>query len=72
MQTGPVKDVGTNGLTIEVLLAMAHHRLSSFNTGEFRCRENSLALTHIEDALFRLHDRTRQRLARGVEGTMIP
>lgn len=37
----------------------------------FRCRENACALTHLEEAMFWLQKRTRDRLARGVEGTLI-
>jgi hypothetical protein len=37
--------------------------------GQFACRENAEALTHLENALMWLQKRTRDRLARGVEGT---
>lgn len=37
--------------------------------GRFRCRENAVALTHLETALMFLQKRTRDRLARGVEGS---
>jgi hypothetical protein len=42
------------------------------NTGvkNFACRENAIALTHLEEALMWLQKRTRDRMARGVEGTM--
>jgi hypothetical protein len=41
-----------------------------FNSrGKYACRDNACALTHLEEALFWLQNRTRQRLARGVEGT---
>ncbi len=41
-----------------------------FNSrGQYACRENAVALTHLEDALMWLQKRTRDRLARGVEGT---
>lgn len=39
------------------------------NDGRFRCRENALAITALEDVLHRLHDRTRNRELRHVEGT---
>lgn len=38
----------------------------------FRCRENALALTHLEEALMWLQKRTRDRMARGVEGSHSP
>lgn len=68
-QNGPIKEVGVNGITQEVLLAIVIDRLRGFQSGEFRCRENAIALTHCEDALLWLQKRTRDRLARGVEGT---
>lgn len=38
--------------------------------GKFKCRDNAIAITHLEDALMRLQKRTRDRMARGVEGTL--
>lgn len=40
--------------------------------GKFACRENAIALTHLEEALMWLQKRTRDRMARGVEGTHTP
>ncbi len=71
-QNGPIKEVGTNGLTQEVLLAIVVDRLRSFQSGPYACRENALALTKIEEAVHWLHSRTRARVARGVEGTHTP
>jgi hypothetical protein len=68
-QNGPIKEVGVNGITQEALLAIVIDRLRCFQAGDYRCRENAIALTHCEDALLWLQKRTRARLARGVEGT---
>jgi hypothetical protein len=68
-QNGPIKEHGVNGVTNEALLAVLIDRMQSFQTGDFRCRENAIALTHLEEALLWLQKRTRDRLARGVEGT---
>jgi hypothetical protein len=68
-QNGPVKEVGTNGVTHEALLAIVEDRLKSFQAGPYACRENAIALTKIQEAMHWLHHRTRERLARGVEGT---
>lgn len=68
-QNGPINEVGVNGLTHEVLLAIVVDRLRSFQAGPFACRENALALTKIEEAQHWLLSRTRSRMARGVEGT---
>lgn len=68
-QKGPIKEAGINGITQEVLLAIVIDRLRGFQSGEYACRENAIALTYTEAALMWLQKRTRDRLARGVEGT---
>lgn len=68
-QNGPIKEVGTNGLTHEVLLAILIDRLESFQAGQYACQENADALTAIKSAQCLLKSRTEKRLARGVEGT---
>ncbi len=68
-QNGPIPQNGTNGVTQEALLAIIIDRLRSFQAGPYACRENAIALTHLEDAMHWLQHRTRARLARGVEGT---
>lgn len=67
-QHGPVKEAGVNGVTTEALLAALIHRTQHLNS-LFPCRENSLAITNMEQALMWLEKRTRDRKARGVEGT---
>jgi len=69
-QNGIDGEEGQNGAFIEDVLEAARQRLMWFNTHErFRCRENSLAITKIEEALQWLDWRTRQRLLAGVENT---
>lgn len=68
-QTGPVTEAGVNGISNETLLAIVEDRLKCFQSGSHPCRENALALTHLQEALHWLHHRTRERAARGVEGT---
>ena len=58
-----------NGAFIEDVLEAARQRLQFFQGSKFRCRENAIALTHIETALAWLDFRTRGRLAQGVENT---
>ena len=70
-QNGPIKEFGVNGVTQEALLAIVCDRLRSFQAGQYSCRENAVALTHLETAQLWLHKRTLDRLARGVEGTNI-
>ena len=72
-QTGPVEvEGGRKGAFIEDLLAIVVDRLKWYQTGQFACRENAVALTHIQTAGFWLEERTRDRQERGVEGTYDP
>lgn len=68
-QHGPVHETGVNGITNEVLLAIVQHRLECFQAGSFACQENAVALSYTTKALHALHERTRDRKARNVEGT---
>lgn len=68
-QDGPIKEVGVNGVTNEALLAILIDRMRGFQAGQYASRDNAVALTKMEEALMWLHKRTRDRLARGVEGT---
>ena len=68
-QKGPIKEVGANGITNEILLAIVLDRLRAFQGSEYACRENAIALTKLEEVLMWLHRRTQSREDRGVEGT---
>ncbi len=70
-QNGPIAEDGNgvNGLTHEVLLAIVADRLRSFQKGAYSCKANACALTHIEEAMHWLQQRTIERMRRGVEGT---
>ena len=68
-QNGPIQEHGVNGISGESLLAVNIDRLRSFQAGPFACRENAVALNHLETAMMWLQKRTRDRMARGVEGT---
>ena len=67
-QNGPIKEAGLNGVTQEVLLAIVIDRLRCFQAGPFACRNNGDAWEHIAKGLDLLQARTRDRIARGVEG----
>lgn len=72
-QNGPIQSPDDhNGITNEALLAVVIDRMRGFQSGQFKCRENAIALTHLEDALMWLQKRTRDRMARGVEGRLAP
>jgi len=69
-QDGLIKDGEQNGVFVEDVLEAARQRLLFFNEHPtFRCRENSLAITKIEEALQWLDWRTRQRVLGNVENT---
>lgn len=68
-QNGPIAEAGVNGITHEVLLAIIADRLRCFQAGPFANAYNALALSHVEQAQEVLHARTKERMARGVEGT---
>jgi hypothetical protein len=68
-QNGPIQEVGVNGISNEALLAIVEDRLFGFQSSQFACRENAIALTRIQEAMMWLQKRTRDRTARGVEGT---
>lgn len=56
-----------DGTTNEEVLAVLIDRIGALNA-KFPCRENSIALTHIETSLLWLNKRTADRKARNVEG----
>lgn len=68
-QNGPINEAGVNGITHEALLAIVADRLRSFQAGPFACKANACALTHIEEAMHWLQQRTLDRMRRGVEGS---
>ena len=70
-QNGPILNQGVNGCHQEDLLAIVIDRLQSFQKGDFRCRENAIALTKIEEAMMWLNSRTQKRQNQGVEGTNV-
>lgn len=57
-----------NGAFVEDVLWAALQRLEFFNESKYRDRANSLAITHIEQALQALKDRQLERSYRNVEG----
>lgn len=63
----PILTTLSDGTTNEEVLAVLLDRLNSMQA-KFPCRENQVAVTHIETALLWLNHRTASRKARGVEG----
>lgn len=71
-QDGPIAQYGINGTTNEEVLEAILERLNALNQPPYACRENAIAITHIETGLLWLKRRTENRLARKVEGTSTP
>lgn len=55
------------GTTVEEMLRVSIERLNYLNQ-KFPCRQNSIAITKLEEGLRWLNDRTQERINRGVEG----
>jgi len=68
-QEGAISEVGINGVQNIDLLAIVKNNLEHFQKSEFACRENAIAITHIETAMAFLAKRTLGRIQRSVEGT---
>lgn len=71
-QNGPIAEVGVNGITHETLLAILIDRLEGFQRGPYAHDDNAAALFHLRRAMEHLHARTKERMARGIEGTHKP
>lgn len=68
IQNDPIKEVGVNGCQLDALIVMARDMIAYLNA-KFPCRENSITITKLEEALMWQEARTKNREARGVEGT---
>jgi len=67
IQNGPIKEVGVNGCQVTALIDAARIIISELNA-KFPCRENSITITKLEEALMWQEKRTQNRTKRGVEG----
>ena len=70
-QNGPINIAGVNGVTHEVLLAILIDRMQGFQRGAYASDDNEQALTHMVYAQEALQRRTKARMLRGVEGTLV-
>ncbi len=69
-QTGPrATSDNVPGILDTDLLEIVRDRLKCFQAGDYACRENACALTHIEEALMWMNKRVEDRAERGVLGT---
>lgn len=67
LQEGPIKENGMNGCQIDRIIWAAATILRAFNK-QFPCRENSCAITHLDEAMMWLEKRTKDREKRNAEG----
>ena len=68
IQSDPISEVGVNGCQAVDILEYVKYLFESLNEA-FPCRENTLTITKIEEALHWQEARTKNRIKRGVEGT---
>ena len=69
-QLGPRGVEGsTPGLTVNAVLAVLIDHLQGFQSGEYKCRENALVITKLEEAMHWVRHRADARAKRGVLGT---
>jgi hypothetical protein len=54
---------------VENVIYAALQRIQHYQDGAFKCRENAIAITKLEEALLWLGSRTARREAQQVEGT---
>lgn len=67
LQDGPIKEVGVNGIQIDGVIEWAKGVIEGFNA-KFPCRENSMTITKLDEALLWSVKRKMDREKRGVEG----
>lgn len=58
-----------NGAMVEDVIEAVLIRMNFYQDSKFKCRENALAITKLEEALHWLNHRTQRREAAGTEGT---
>ncbi len=72
-QNGPLgkgtNRIPANGAFVETVLDAVANRIKFYQESKFKCKENEVALIHINEALSVLDSRTKSRELAGVEGT---
>jgi hypothetical protein len=70
-QRGAVGADGSNvnGISDEALIEVLIHRMKAFQAGKWAAETNAAALSHLQQALAALENRTAKRRSAGVEGT---
>lgn len=68
IQNGPIGEVGINGCQVDEIIETAKIMIEKLNL-KFPCRENSQAITKLDECMMWLNKRKADRQKRGVEGT---
>jgi len=69
-QKGPRHEEGSiSGVTQTAILSIIIDQLQAFQKTQYACRENTIALTHLETAHLWMRQRAHERHKRGVLGT---
>lgn len=72
-QNGPIgrgdERIQPNGAFVESVIYAALQRIEHYQAGKFKCRENAIAITKLEEALHWLNARTCRREMQKTEGT---
>lgn len=68
IQNGPIGEVGINGCQVDEIIETAKIIIEKLNL-KFPCRENSMAITKLDECMMWLNKRKTDRQKRGVEGT---
>lgn len=67
IQSDPISEVGINGVQALDMLEYTKCLFESLND-VFPCEENKETINKIQEAIFYQHQRTKDRIQRGVEG----
>lgn len=67
IQNGPVKENGVNGCQVDEIIKIAALMVEGLDK-QFSCHHNTKAVSYLEDALYALEMRKKDRKKRGVEG----
>jgi len=67
IQNGPVKEHGVNGCQVDTVIEAAKLIVEGLNKN-FPCRENSMIITKLDEALMWSEKRKQDRIKRQVEG----
>ena len=67
IQNGPVKENGVNGCQVDTIIEASKTIIEGLNKN-FPCRENSMVITKLDEALMWLNKRKQDRVKRDVEG----